>query len=175
LSTVYGIVKQSGGSIEVHSEPGLGTTFKIYLPVVEEPSDRPQAVVHAGGGLHGNETILVVEDDDLLRPLVVDVLKMYGYEALEARNGEEALLVCEGLAGPIHLMLTDVIMPGMSGRQLAEQVSARHPQMKVLFMSGYTDNAIVHHGILHEGIVFIQKPFSPENLAKKVREMLDED
>ena len=113
-----------------------------------------------------------MEDDDLLRPLVIDVLTMYGYEALEARDGDEALRICKDHAGPIHLMLTDVIMPGMSGRQLAEQVAAPRPQMQVLFMSGYTDNAIVHHGILHEGISFIQKPFSPENLARKVREML---
>ena len=160
------------GSIEVYSEPGYGTTFKIYLPRVEEPADRPQAEIHAGA-LHGNETILVVEDDDMLRPLVIDVLKMYGYEALEARDGDEALRLCEDHARPHPL---DADGRGHAADERAANWPSRwqpgRPQMKVLFMSGYTDNAIVHHGILHEGISFIQKPFSPDNLAKKVREML---
>jgi DNA-binding NtrC family response regulator len=138
---------------------------------VEKPTDGPQAEIHTDA-LHGNETILAVEDDDLLRPLIIDVLKIYGYEVLEARDGDEAWRLCKDHAGPIHLMLTDVVMPRMSGPQLAEQVAARRPQMKVLFMSGYTNDTILHHGILHEGISFIQKPFSPDDLAKKVREML---
>ena len=171
LSTVFGIVKQSGGSIEVYSEPGFGTTFKVYLPSAEKPAERPQAEIHASP-LSGHETILVVEDDDGLRPLIIDVLKMYGYEVLEARDGDEALRICKDHEGPIHLMVTDVVMPRMSGRQLAEQVAPLYPQMQVLFMSGYTDNAIVHHGILHEDTAYIQKPFAPDDLAKKVREVL---
>jgi DNA-binding NtrC family response regulator len=167
-------VQQSAGSIEVSSQPGLGTTFKIYLPAVEKPADGSQDKIRAGA-LHGNETILAVEDDNLLRPLIIDILKIYGYEVLEARDGDEAWRLCEEHAGPIHLMLTDVVMPRMSGPKLAEQVAARRPQMKVLFMSGYTDDAILHHGILHEGISFIQKPFFPDDLAKKVREMLVTD
>ncbi|MGA9755786.1 MAG: PAS domain S-box protein [Desulfobaccales bacterium] len=171
LSTVFGIVKQSGGSIEVYSEAGVGTTLKVYLPSVEEPAEKPQAESHANP-LPGHETILVVEDDDGLRPLIMDVLKMHGYEVLEARDGDEALRICKDHEGPIHLMLTDVVMPRMSGRQLADQMASLYPQMRVLFMSGYTDNAIVHHGILQEDTAFIQKPFSPDDLARKVSELL---
>ena len=165
LSTVYGIVQQSGGSIEVSSEPGLGTTFKIYLPPVEKPTDGPQAEIHAGA-LHGNETILAVEDDDLLRPLIIDVLKMYGYEVLEARDGDEALRLCKDHAGPIHLMLTDVVMPRMSGPQLAEQVAARRPQMQVLFMSGYTDDTIFITGFCMKASHSFKSPF-PRTIWQK--------
>jgi PAS domain S-box-containing protein len=171
LSTVFGIVKQSGGSIEVYSEPGFGTTFKVYLPSAGESAKKPQAEIHSSP-LPGHETILVAEDDDGLRPLIIDMLKMYGYEVLEARDGDEALHICQGHEGPIHLMVTDVVMPHMSGRQLAEQVTSLYPQMEVLFMSGYTDDAIVRHGVLHEDAAYIQKPFSPDDLAKKVREVL---
>jgi PAS domain S-box-containing protein len=172
LSTVFGIIKQSGGAIEVYSEPGFGTTFKIYFPRVGELAASPQAEVQVERSL-GNETILVVEDDDMLRPLIIDVLKVYGSEALEARDGAEALRICENHPGPIHLMLTDVVMPQMSGRQLAERMAVLRPQMKVLFMSGYTDDAIVHHGILNEDTAYIQKPFAPDDLVKKVREVLE--
>jgi PAS domain S-box-containing protein len=171
LSTVFGIVKQSGGSIEVYSEPGFGTTLKVYFPNAEKTAVSPQAEIHASP-LSGHETILVVEDDGGLRPLIIDVLKMYGYQVLEARDGDEALRICQDHEGPIHLMVTDVVMPRMSGRLLAEQVAPLYPQMQVLFMSGYTDDAIVHHGVLHEDTAYIQKPFSPDDLAKKVREVL---
>ncbi|MFA5112213.1 MAG: PAS domain S-box protein, partial [Desulfobaccales bacterium] len=172
LSTVFGIVKQSGGAVEVYSEPGFGTTFKIYFPRVGELPESPQAEVQVER-LPGHETILVVEDDNMLRPLIIDVLKMYGYEALEAKNGEEALRICEHHDGPIRLMLTDVVMPQMSGRQLAERMASLCPQMKVLFMSGYTDNAIVYHGILNDETAYIQKPFAPDDLIKRVREVLE--
>ncbi len=172
LSTVFGIIKQSGGTIEVYSEPGFGTTFKMYLPRVGELAASPQAEVRVERSL-GNETILVVEDDDMLRPLIIDVLKAYGSEALEAKDGAEALSICENHPDPIHLMLTDVVMPQMSGRQLAERMAVLRPQMKVLFMSGYTDDAIVHHGILNEDTAYIQKPFAPDDLVKKVREVLE--
>ena len=171
LSTVYGIVKQSGGSIEVNSELGYGTTIRIYLPKVEEPEAITQTATPTAA-MHGNETIVVVEDEDMLRPLIIDVLKGFGYKTLEARHGKEALLVCEQHQGHIHLVLTDVIMPQMSGRVLADKLESLYPGIKVLFMSGHNENAIVHQGVLHEDTSFIQKPFSPYDLVKKVREVL---
>ncbi|MDI6763735.1 MAG: PAS domain S-box protein [Thermodesulfobacteriota bacterium] len=172
LSTVYGIVKQSGGNIWVYSEPGQGTTFKVYLPQVDEPlTEQKQEVVKEIP--RGNETILVVEDEETVRKLAVRSLKSLGYRVLDAPEGGMALLLCEEFKGRIHLILTDVVMPGMSGRKLAERLKQIHPEMKVLYMSGYTDNAILHHGILEPGINFMQKPFTLENLARKVREVLD--
>jgi len=173
LSTVYGIVKQSGGNIWVYSEPGLGTTFKIYLPVVdepmiEEPKERPIAERARGG-----ETILVVEDDENLRRLTSLILKKHGYRILEASNGGEALIICRNIKEPLDLVLTDVIMPGMSGRQLIEELRQIRDAFKVLYMSGYTDNAIVHHGVLDAGIDLIQKPFTIAGLLRKVREVMD--
>jgi len=172
LSTVYGIVKQSGGNIWIYSEPGQGTTFKIYLPQVDEPlTEEKEEVVKEIP--RGNETILVVEDEETVRKLAIRLLKSQGYRVLEAPDGGKALLLCEKLKERIHLILTDVVMPGMSGRKLVERLKEIHPEMKVLYMSGYTDNAIVHHGVLEEGTKFIQKPFTLENLARKVREALD--
>jgi two-component system, cell cycle sensor histidine kinase and response regulator CckA len=171
LSTVYGIVKQSGGSIEVYSELGRGTTFKIYLPRVEEPAAALKAEVF-DAPLEGSNTILVVEDEDTLRALIIDVLEMYGYKVLEARNGSEALLICEQHPGPIDLMLTDVVLPRMNGRELADRLAPLRPEIKVLFMSGYTETAILHPGGLRDDTAFIQKPFSPANLAQKVKKVL---
>jgi CheY-like chemotaxis protein len=174
LSTVYGIIKQSGGNIWVYSEPGLGTTFKIYLPRIEEDTQslKPSAV--STKSLQGSETILLVEDEEIVRKLACRVLQNYRYTVLGASNGEEALRIVQGQNGnPIHLMVTDVVMPGMSGRQLAERLMSLWPEMKVLYMSGYTDNAIVHHGVLDPGTAYIQKPFAPDALASKVREILD--
>jgi len=172
LSTVYGIVKQSGGNIWVYSEPGQGTTFKVYLPQVDEPlTEQKQEVVKEIP--RGNETILVVEDEETVRKLAVRSLKSLGYRALDAPEGGMALLLCEEFKGRIHLILTDVVMPGMSGRKLAERLKQIHPEMRVLYMSGYTDNAIVHHGVLEPGINFMQKPFTLESLSRKVREALD--
>ena len=172
LSTVYGIVKQSGGNIWIYSEPGQGTTFKIYLPQVDEPlTEEKEEVVKEIP--RGNETILVVEDEETVRKLAIRLLKSQGYRVLEAPDGGKALLLCEKLKERIHLILTDVVMPGMSGRKLVERLKEIHPEMKVLYMSGYTDNAILHHGILEPGINFMQKPFTLENLARKVREVLD--
>jgi CheY-like chemotaxis protein len=173
LATVYGIVKQSGGHIWVYSEPGQGTTFKIYLPRVEEAVESLQPSAASTEMARGSETILVVEDDQGVRTLARDVLEMDGYTMLEARHGEEALRVCEQHEGPIHLLVTDVVMPGMSGRQLAERLEPMHPEMKVLYVSGYTDNAIVRHGVLEPGLAFLQKPFTPSALTRKVREVLD--
>jgi len=173
LSTVYGIAKQNKGFIWVYSEPGQGTTFKIYLPKVKEgvePEEKERTPV---GSLNGSETVFIVEDDDRLRNLTRKILERYGYSVLEAENGEDALRVSEAHDGPIDLMLTDVVMPKMSGRETAERLQPLYPQMKVIYMSGYTDNAIVHHGVLAPGLNFLEKPFSQEGLARKVREVLD--
>ncbi len=172
LSTVFGIVKQSGGNIWVYSEPGGGTTFKVYLPVAEgaEP-EAPE--VHEPATLHGTETILLVEDQDDVRRVAHAILRKFGYHVIEARNAGEALLSCERHPRTIHLLLTDVVMPQMSGRELAERLLQIRPEMRVLYMSGYTENTIVHHGILDSGISYLQKPIVPEMLARRVREVLD--
>jgi PAS domain S-box-containing protein len=173
LSTVYGIVKQSNGNIWVYSEAGKGTTFKVYLPRTEKGEHGPAEKKTEPVSLKGSETILLVEDEEMLRKMVVKALEAYGYTVLDAPNGQEALRVCQEYDGTIHLMLTDVVMPGMSGRELAGRVTSMRPDLKILFMSGYTKNAIVHHGILDKGIDFFQKPFTPEGLAEKARQVLD--
>jgi len=173
LSTVHGIVKQSRGHIWVYSEPGLGTTFKIYLPRIEEAAEPPQPSGPLPELSQGSETILLVEDDVEVRALAAEVLQMKGYTVLEARHSEEALKIGQRYSGPIHLLLTDVVMPGASGRELARQLISLYPKIKVLYMSGYTENAIVHYGVLDAGIAFLQKPLTPIALARKVREVLD--
>jgi two-component system cell cycle sensor histidine kinase/response regulator CckA len=175
LSTVYGIVKQSGGNIWVYSEPGMGTTFKIYLPRVDEPLSEMESRVIVEELPFGSQTILIVEDEDEVRRLATLILRKQGYNVLEASNGGEALLICERHKSPIDLLLTDVVMPGMSGREVAKRLARLHQVMKVLYMSGYTDNAVAHHGILEKGIAYIQKPFTVRDLAAKVREVLDKD
>jgi PAS domain S-box-containing protein len=172
LSMVYGIVKQSGGWIWVYSEPGHGTTFQIYLPRVDEAATAPLHPPLVAPG-QGTESVLVVEDEDAVRKLTCYALKRLGYVVLEAANGADALRVCEQRAEPIALLITDVIMPGMSGPQLVSRLSALHPEMKVLYTSGYTDSAVVHHGALHDTGAFLQKPFTPSELGRKVREVLD--
>jgi two-component system cell cycle sensor histidine kinase/response regulator CckA len=175
LSTCYGIVKQSGGNIWAYSEAGRGTTFKIYLPWVEEFPKETILKPEAAEILKGTETVLAVEDETEVRKLVARVLRGQGYTVIEASDGEEAAKVARKNAGEkIHLLLTDVIMPGMSGHELAVMLGLQHPNMKVLYMSGYTDNAIVHHGVLQEGVNYIQKPFTLDALARKVREVLDQ-
>ena len=172
LATVYGIVKQSGGHVAVYSEVGHGTTFKIYLPAVAEAlatSEEPAPVSPP----RGSETVLLVEDEAELHDLLAEVLEDTGYTVLRAGDGAEAVKVCAERERPIDLLLTDVVMPGMSGRELAARVQPLRPAMKVLYMSGYTDGAIVHHGVLEPGIAFIQKPFAPPAIAHKVREVLD--
>jgi PAS domain S-box-containing protein len=172
LSTVYGIVKQSGGNIWVYSEPGQGSTFKIYLPRVEEEGEFQRVPIEKEIP-KGSETILVIEDDDSVRRVAVRFLKRQGYVVFEAKRGEEALEIFKNHNGPIHLILVDVIMPGESGPQLIERIKENSWEFKVLYMSGYTDNAIVHHGVLKKGVEFIQKPFTLESLSRKVREVLD--
>jgi CheY-like chemotaxis protein len=169
LATVHGAVRQSNGHIWVYSEPGSGTTFKVYLPRTGEVVSQPEAVAQTD--LRGTETILVVEDQEEVRQLTVTILEQYGYRVLKAAGGEEAMAVASGFADTIHLLLTDIVMPGMNGRALAGRLSANRA-IRVLFMSGYTENAVAHRGILDTGLDYIQKPFTPESLAKKVREVL---
>jgi PAS domain S-box-containing protein len=173
LSTVYGIIKQSGGNIWVYSEPSQGTTFKIYLPRVEKTATvyKPKASSPPAPG--GTETILLVEDEEAVRTMVSKILRNKGYTVLEAAHSEEAFEISERHEGPIHLMVTDVIMPQMSGPELAERLAPRLPEMKVLYMSGYPDNTIVQHGVLEPGTAFLQKPFTLNALESKVREVLD--
>jgi len=174
LATVYGIVKQSGGTIEVTSTPGCGATFRISFPRVSEtpePATVRGPVPHL---LRGTETVLLVEDEEGVRELARDVLRTNGYTVFEARHGGEALLICERHPGPIHLLLTDVVMPQMSGRELADRLRSLRREVRVLYMSGYTEDAVVQRGAGHPDAVFLQKPFLPETLASHVRAALDE-
>jgi CheY-like chemotaxis protein len=174
LSTVYGIVRQAGGTIWVYSEPGKGTTFKIYLPAVQ-PEEIPVAPAEtAPASSRGSETVLVVEDQDGLRELIGEALQSAGYHILTAPGAEEALPLAQRHEREIHLLITDVVMRGMNGRELAERLTERRPRIRVLYMSGYTDNVIVQRGVLKPGVNFISKPFRPADLALKVRQVLDQ-
>jgi len=171
LATVYGMVKQAGGDIWVYSEVGQGTTFKLYFPRVHE------SVPHAGDGSGepeaiGGETVLVVEDEQAVRELTVKMLKQLGYVVVAAASGAEAVEISRAYPDRIALLVTDVVMPNMSGRQVADQLLAARPDLKVLYLSGYTENTVIHHGVLENGVDFLPKPFSRETLGKKVREIL---
>ena len=175
LSTCYGIVKQSGGHISVYSEPGRGTTFKVYLPQIEPEAKIPILRLDSPGLPRGTETILLVEDDPALREMAVTLLRRLGYTVLAAANGVEALSVKhQRSTGHIDLLFTDVVMPHMSGKELADRVRALYPLTKILFTSAYTENAIVHQGVLDKGVALLQKPFTPSALAHKLREVLDQ-
>jgi two-component system cell cycle sensor histidine kinase/response regulator CckA len=173
LSTVYGIVKQSGGSIWVYSEPDQGTTFKIYFPRVDANADEYKRPTLSSELVPGTETILLIEDNEMVRKLAHEVLTNSGYRVLEADSGAAAVTIAERTQEDIHLILTDVVMPGMSGSEVTSLLLPLHPKVRVLYMSGYAENATVHHGMLAEGTSFIEKPFSPEALALKIREVLD--
>jgi PAS domain S-box-containing protein len=173
LATVYGIVRQSGGHVWVYSEPGLGTTFKIYFPRVIEASDSPPRRVLADAASSASETILLVEDSRLLAKVTRDFLVSDGYDVLMAANPREAFRISESHHAPIHLLLTDVVMPDMNGRELAEQLLAKRPEMKVLYMSGYTNGILLEHAFRAEDSAFIEKPFSHDALARKVRHTLN--
>jgi PAS domain S-box-containing protein len=173
LATVYGIVAQGGGYIGVASTPRAGSSFRIYLPRVEPPAAAAVRGPVVAEVPRGSETILLVEDEDGVRDLAREILQAHGYAVLETRHAADAIWLCEWHEGPIHLLVTDVVMPQMSGRDLVERLAGMRPQMKVLYMSGYTDDAIVHHGVLEEGTSFLPKPFTPETLAWKVRSVLD--
>jgi CheY-like chemotaxis protein len=174
LATVYGIVKQSGGYICVYSEPDNGTVFKVYLPRVEEVADSIEQKEIDGAPSRGSETVLLAEDSASLREMARKYLESVGYTVLEAASGKEALQQAKEFAGHIDLLLTDVVMPEMSGPELACQMSVLRPGIKVIFTSGYTDDAIARQGILDPSVVFIQKPYRPKALARKIRELLDD-
>ncbi|MGH9902972.1 MAG: response regulator, partial [Pyrinomonadaceae bacterium] len=175
LSMVYGIVTQSGGGILVESEPGRGATFRIYLPrVVDKKTEAPASSSAPAELPPGNEAVLLVEDEEMVRRATREILEMCGYAVTEAADGNEALKVCAARRGaPFDLLLTDVVMPRMSGRELAGRVKSIFPAIKVLYTSGYTDDAIVHHGVSSADVAFLPKPFTPEGLARKVRDVLD--
>ena len=173
LSTVYGIVKQSGGYIWVYSEPGKGSTFKVYLPRVDGPVEEPGAAQPRALSKRGAETILLVEDEEEVRNLIQTVLAEHGYDVIPARNPQHAEQLAISYAREIHLLLTDVVMPGTSGRELASRITPHRPDIRVLFMSGYTENVITSGGMLEKGLAFLQKPFSPAVLVEKVREVLN--
>ncbi len=172
LATVYGIVRQSGGQISVTSAPGAGTTFRIHLPRVDAPVEAARTTAPLAAPVAGTETILVAEDEQIVRALIRKVLEQAGYTVLLGDGGTEALQLAERHSGPIHLLVTDVVMPGMSGRELARRLLARRPDTKVLFLSGYADDAVERHGVLEPGTAFMQKPFTPGALATRVREVL---
>jgi PAS domain S-box-containing protein len=173
LATVYGIVKQSSGHIDVYSELDLGTTFKIYLPKVEDQNLSGKVIPSLRPTPHGKETILIVEDEGTVRALSRHALQIFGYNVLEASNGREAIRICDQHEGTIHLLVTDVVMPEMGGRQVAERLAALRPSLKVMYLSGYTEDAVVRHGVLEAETAFLRKPFTPTILACKVREVLD--
>jgi two-component system cell cycle sensor histidine kinase/response regulator CckA len=173
LSTVHGIVTQSGGTVWVYSEPGRGTTFKIYLPRVEEQAGGGDAARTEAVATGGAETLLLAEDDPGVRHVAEETLKLRGYRVLVAPDGETALAMARAYHGAIHLLVTDLVMPGMTGRELAEVLGVARPGVRVLYMSGYTDDSVVRHGVLTEGLAYLQKPFTPQALAAKVREVLD--
>jgi CheY-like chemotaxis protein len=172
LATVYGMVKQCGGDIWVYSEPGQGTTFKLYFPRVADPLDDSAAGEADPPQAFSGETILVVEDEEAVRELTVRMLERIGYQVLTAATGAEAVEISRAHPGHIALLLTDVVMPGMSGTRLADTLLAARPGMKVLYLSGYTESTVVHHGVLDPGVDFLPKPFSRDALAKKIREIL---
>jgi two-component system cell cycle sensor histidine kinase/response regulator CckA len=173
LATVYGVVKQSNGYIAVESEKGKGSLFTIYLPRFEQPVSTPMQGAPEPLSVRGSETILLVEDAEPLRRLARLFLKENGYRVLTAEDGNEALQVAGQFSGPIHLLLTDVVMPGINGRVLAERLALSHPAMKVLYMSGYTDSFIAGHGVLEPGTHLLRKPFTEEILLQKLRDLLD--
>jgi CheY-like chemotaxis protein len=173
LATVYGIVKQSGGNIWIYSEPGQGTTFKIYLPRVAGDVEPIKSEALPALHLPGSETILVVEDNDNLREVICKTLGKQGYVVLEAANGKDALQIFDNRTWPIDLLLVDVVLPQMSGAEVVKRLQEFDPNLKVLYMSGYTNNAIVHHGVLDTDVAFLQKPFKGTALLLKIRDVLD--
>jgi CheY-like chemotaxis protein len=173
LAVVHGIIQQSEGEIEVETAEGKGTSFRIYLPAVA-PAITPPAETRDLPPGGGSETILLVEDDDLVRKFAAHALEPFGYTILKARSGDQALQMAASHPGKIHLLVTDVVMPGMNGRLVAEALRARNPALRVLFLSGYTDDAVMRHGIRQAEVAFLQKPVSPRVLAAKVRELLDQ-
>jgi CheY-like chemotaxis protein len=173
LATVHGIVKQSQGHISVESEAGLGTTFKVFFPSASEPVASEPGPAAVSSAPRGSETLLLVEDEEPVRKLAGHILRDCGYRVLEAGDGSEAIRVCLEEAGPIQLVISDAVLPFLSGSALAERIKELRPDCRVLFMSGYTDDAVLRHGVLESGYAFLQKPFRPADLALTVRQILD--
>jgi nitrogen-specific signal transduction histidine kinase/ActR/RegA family two-component response regulator len=173
LAMVHGFARQSGGHVEAHSEPGRGTTLRLYLPRTEEPAAAAKPHPAPQAARRGGEMVLLAEDEPAVRALSGQALRAAGYRVLEAGDGAEALRLAGGYLRPVHLLVTDVVMPGVGGRELAVRLAALHPETRVLFMSGYTDDAVVRHGVREEQVPFLHKPFTPADLARKVREVLD--
>jgi CheY-like chemotaxis protein len=173
LATVHGAVQQNGGYISLYSEPGHGTSFKVYLPRVDKAATTVAPEEPRAASLDGSETVLVAEDEDAVRHIIQKALEAHGYRVLSARDGNEALALAGRHAGPIDLLVTDVVMPDIHGRQLATQLARARPTLKTLYLSGYTNDAILHHGVLQEGVPFLQKPFSLVALARKVRDVIE--
>jgi CheY-like chemotaxis protein len=174
LAMVYGIVKQHQGHISVYSEPGKGTTFRLYWPGAQDAVEQKPEAPSVEGGRNGNETVLVVEDEDIVRELTCEILETLGYYVLSAADPIEAMRVSDRYEGPIHLLLTDVVMPQMNGVALYSELAPSREEMKVLFMSGYTESAIVRRGVLNEEVNFLSKPFTLDRLGRKVRQTLDQ-
>jgi CheY-like chemotaxis protein len=172
LAVVHGIVAQSGGHIDLESESGVGTTFRVYLPALDH-APSPTGEGRAAGGLDGTETVLLVEDEDIVRRVVHRGLRSHGYAVLQASGALDALRLLDAHGGEVDLLVTDVVMPGTDGRELAEAVRSRFPRVRVLYTSGYTDDAVTRHGVEHAEVAFLQKPYTPIALLRKVREVLD--
>jgi two-component system, cell cycle sensor histidine kinase and response regulator CckA len=172
LATVYGIVRQSGGQIEAYSEVGHGTAFKIYLPAIDAPVTVSGETEAFDCEALGTETVLLVEDEDGVRTMALMALQNCGYITLAASNGQEAMRLLRSHVGPVDIMITDVVMPGMSGTELAEGARLLRPLMKVMYVSGYTDDSVVRHGLLHADVAFLQKPYTPASLGRKLRQVL---
>jgi len=173
LATVYGVVQQSGGYIWLYTELGHGTSFKIYLPRVDAAESEAAADEPAAGSVDGSETVLVAEDEEAVRQIIVKALEARGYRVLSAGDGGAALERASAYARAIDLLVTDVVMPDMNGRELARRLTEARPSVKILYLSGYTDDAILHRGVLQEGVAFLQKPFSLRALARKIRQVLE--
>ena len=173
LSSAYAVVEQAGGHTRVYSEPGQGTTFRVYLPIVDSPSEQSSAAKLPADVPTGHETVLVCEDEESVRELAAQMLERCGYTVLLAEDGADALRVAQEHDGPIHALVTDVVMPDMNGRQLAEALIPQRPEMRVLYVSGYTSDIIAHHGVLDEGVEFLEKPYSFRGLLGRVRQVLD--
>jgi CheY-like chemotaxis protein len=173
LSVVYGIVKQSGGSISVYSEPGMGTTFRIYFPEIAQAQEAPEAAPKPQESYAGTGTLLLVEDDETVRQFSRRILESLGYFVLEAANGLQALEVLKTHGRSVRMVITDVVMPGMGGIALSERIRAASPSLPILFVSGYSETSVAHNGIGFHGGNFLQKPFNPHDLAKKIHEILN--
>jgi len=173
LATVYGVVQQIGGYIWLYTELGHGTSFKIYLPRVDAVETEAASEASLAGALDGSETVLVAEDEEAVRQIIEKALDAHGYRVLSARDGAEALERASAYAGQIDLLVTDVVMPDMNGRELSRRLVENRPNLRTLYLSGYTDDAILHRGVLQQGVAFLQKPFSLRMLARKVREVIE--